>query len=496
MILLSERGHFALPIKLYSKTDYFMQSDLSVIEDAIRKKMTDRGIEPERIDCFVNDVGRVHQGESALIHENSIEPVGQLPSSYEINSSKEPSKELLKKLVVIKLNGGLGTGMGLNRAKSLIPVKSGLCFLDVITRQIQHLRQTMGIQQPLFQLMNSFVTQFDSLKHLSPMVNELGNGNSIGFLQGLVPKLRSDNLMPIEWNIQPSLEWAPPGHGDIYLSMQSSGILDRLLSQGIEYAFVSNADNLGASVSLELLEYFSQSEKSFMMEVSNRTSSDRKGGHLARRISDQRLILRESAQCPPSEIDCFQDISRHGYFNTNNLWFRLDHMKTYWERDLIGLQLPLIQNIKRVDPKISSSPEVIQLESAMGAAIECFDASCAVEVSRERFSPVKSTGDLLALRSDAYVMTPGHQLELHASRNGLPPVIHLDADYFRNLDDFELRFGQQVPSLLQCDLLKVDGPVHFKPGVVLQGKVDFINASGKEQTVQPGVYKDDTIHWA
>ena len=477
-------------------TEQFMQSDLSVIEDAIRKKMIDRGIAPERIDCFVSDVRRVHQGESSLIHECSIEPVRQLPSFHEIKSSNELSRNLLKKLVVIKLNGGLGTGMGLNRAKSLIPVKSGLCFLDLITRQIQHLRQSMGIQQPLFQLMNSFSTQSDSLKHLSQIGNELGNGDSIDFLQGLVPKLKSDNLMPVDWQDQPALEWAPPGHGDIYLSMQSSGLLDRLLSQGIEYAFVSNADNLGASVSLELLEYFSQSEKSFMMEVSNRTLSDRKGGHLARRISDQQLILRESAQCPLSEVDYFQDLSRHGYFNTNNLWFRLEHMKTYWEGDQTGLQLPLIQNIKRVDPKISSSPEVIQLESAMGAAIECFDASCAVEVSRKRFSPVKSTGDLLALRSDAYIMTTGHQLELHADRNGLPPEIHLDSDYFRNLDDFESRFGQQVPSLLHCDLLKVKGAVHFEPGVVLQGKVDFINESGKEQTVQPGVYKDDTIHWA
>ncbi len=472
-----------------------MQSDLPIIEDAIRKKMTDRGIEPERIDGFMDDVRRVHQGESALIHENSIEPVGQLPSFQEINTSKEASRELLKKLVVIKLNGGLGTGMGLNRAKSLIRVKSGLCFLDLITRQIQHLRQSMGIQQPLFQLMNSFSTQSDSLKHLSPVVNELGNGDSIDFLQGLVPKLRTDNWMPIEWNDQPALEWAPPGHGDIYLSMQSSGLLDRLLSQGIEYAFVSNADNLGASVSFELLEYFSQSEKSFMMEVAKRTASDRKGGHLARRISDHRLILRESAQCPPSELDRFQDVSRHGYFNTNNLWFRLDHMKAYWEGGVTGIQLPLIQNIKRVDPKIPSSPEVLQLESAMGAAIECFDASSAVEVSRKRFSPVKTTGDLLALRSDAYIMTPGHQLELHAERNGLPPVILLDSDYFRNLDDFEARFGQQVPSLLQCDRLEVKGDVHFKPGVVLQGKVGFINASGEEQTVQPGVYNDDTIHW-
>ncbi len=472
-----------------------MKSDLSIIENAVRQKMSNRGIEPGRIDCFVSDVRRVHQGESALIHENSIEPVGQLPSFCESDSSKNPSADLLKKLVVIKLNGGLGTGMGLDRAKSLITVKSGLCFLDLITRQIQHLRQSMGIQQPLFQLMNSFSTQSDSLNHLSPVANDLGNGDSIDFLQGLVPKLSSDTLMPVEWKNQPALEWAPPGHGDIYLSMQSSGLLDRLLSQGIEYAFVSNADNLGASVSLELLEYFAQSDDSFMMEVCKRTASDRKGGHLARRISDQRLILRESAQCRESEMEHFQDISRHRYFNTNNLWFRLDHVKAFWEGKATGLPLPLIQNVKRVDPKASTSPEVIQIESAMGAAIECFDASCAVEVSRKRFSPVKSTGDLLALRSDAYVMTPGHQLELHAERNGVPPVISLDAKYFRNLDDFESRFGQEVPSLIKCDLLKVKGAIHFKPGVVLQGKVSFINSSGQEKIVQPGVYKDEKIHW-
>lgn len=78
----------------------------------------------------------------------------------------------------------------------------------------------------------------------------------------------------------------PPGHGDIYPSLLGSGMLERLLSEGIQYLFVSNSDNLGATLDLQLLQHFASSGAPFMMEVCERTAADKKGGHLARRKAD------------------------------------------------------------------------------------------------------------------------------------------------------------------------------------------------------------------
>ena len=81
---------------------------------------------------------------------------------------------------------------------------------------------------------------------------------------------------------------APPGHGDIYPSLVGSGMLERLLDQGIEYVFVSNSDNLGATLDLDILSHFAKTDGAFLMEVCKRTKGDKKGGHLAKRKSDGR----------------------------------------------------------------------------------------------------------------------------------------------------------------------------------------------------------------
>ena len=74
-------------------------------------------------------------------------------------------------------------------------------------------------------------------------------------------------MQPAVYAENPSMEWCPPGHGDIYPSLLGSGMMDRLLEQGIKFAFVSNSDNLGATLDLKLLEFFSSSGKPFVMEV-------------------------------------------------------------------------------------------------------------------------------------------------------------------------------------------------------------------------------------
>ena len=112
------------------------------------------------------------------------------------------------------------------------------------------------------------------------------------------------------------------------------------------------------------------------------------------------------------------DASRHPFFHTNNLWMDLRALsETLGRRDGV-LGLPIIRNIKTVDPTDASSPEVIQIETAMGAAVAVFPGAVAIEVDRGRFLPVKTTSDLLVLRSDAYQLTEDREVRLAETRSG------------------------------------------------------------------------------
>ncbi len=261
------------------------------LEQAIEKKMTAAGMPLPTIKGFLHAVRKVQSGDNGMLPEKSIEPVPSLPSLEA--SALEPAQgvEILKQLAVIKLNGGLGTSMGLEKAKSLLRVKGSDTFLDFIARQILALRKGAKRPEPAFYLMDSFATQRETLGYLQKYP-ELKVEERLDFLQNMVPKLDAKTLEPISWPAQPDLEWCPPGHGDLYPSLLSSGVLDRLLEQGVIYLFVSNSDNLGATVDPRLLQYFAESGVSFLMEVAQRTAADRKGGHLARNRQSGRLLLR------------------------------------------------------------------------------------------------------------------------------------------------------------------------------------------------------------
>ena len=458
---------------------------MSKAQALIAYKMRAALIATPVINGFLNAVQRVEDGATGLVRESEIEPIESLAALDAIEADADDA--LLTQLAVIKLNGGLGTGMGLGRAKSLIAVKDGNTFLDFIARQILDLRR--GTDVPAFYLLDSAGTQRDTLDHLEKYHPYLAGGqNQLDFLQNMVPKIDASTFEPVTWSSDPALEWCPPGHGDIYAALLGSGLLDRLLNAGVKFLFSSNADNLGAAVDLKLLRYFADSNLSFLMEVADRTAADRKGGHLARRRSDGRLVLRESAQCHPDDEQNFQDVTRHRFFNTNNLWIRLDHLQTELSERGGALPLPLIRNSKTVDPRDPSSVKVLQLESAMGAAIECFERAGAIVVPRARFAPVKSTSDLLALRSDAYRVTEDFRLVLDDLRLGQPPVVNLDSRHYQLLDGFERCFPGGAPSLIDCAALTVTGNVRFDAGVVCRGRVEFVNASDHVVTVCAGTY--------
>ncbi len=434
---------------------------------AVAKLRADGAAEPA-IRAFARAVERVAAGESGLLREADLEPVGELPDADDLGGPGPGAAAVLDRVVVVKLNGGLGTSMGLSGPKALLQVKDGLTFLDVVARQVLGARRATGARLPLV-LMHSFATRAPSLAALGAHAGLADQDVGQDFLQGRVPKLLAGDLQPASWPAAPDLEWAPPGHGDLYAALAGSGMLAELRAAGYRYAFVSNADNLGAVLDPALLAWFAGGGAPFAMEVADRSPADRKGGHLARR-RDGGLVLRELAQTADADAGAFQDVDRHRFFNTNNLWVDLDALDVALGAADGALDLPLIVNRKTVDPKDGTSPPVLQLETAMGAAIDVWDGALAIRVPRSRYAPVKTTDDLMAVRSDAFELGADGRVQLAASRGGRPPVVHLDPARFKLVDDFEARVPV-APSLVGCERLEVRGDVAFGTGVVVRGDV-------------------------
>jgi UTP--glucose-1-phosphate uridylyltransferase len=435
---------------------------------AAKEKMR-AGQVPERaIDVFAHYYSALEAGETGLIAESNIDPLVDPPRLADLSVTAEEAHEALDHTVVIKLNGGLGTSMGMAKAKSLLVVRDNLTFVDLIVRQVQYAREQHGVRLPLL-FMNSFRTRDDTLAILDRYSDLTVDDLPLDFVQNREPKLLVEDLTPVEWADDPSLEWCPPGHGDLYTALDTSGLLDQLIDHGIRYAFMSNADNLGAAPDSTVAGWFASSGTPFASEVARRSAADRKGGHLAIRKDDRHLILRDSAQTADEDEDAFQDVSRHRFFNTNNLWVDLQALREQLDATEGVLGLPLIRNEKTVDPADSSSPKVVQIESAMGAAIEVFEGAEAIEVHRGRFLPVKTTNDLLAIRSDAYTLNNDATLSLAANRMDAP-FIDLDSRYYKLIGSFDERF-EDTPSIVEAEALTVEGDWTFEPDVVVRGRV-------------------------
>jgi UTP--glucose-1-phosphate uridylyltransferase len=430
---------------------------------AATEKMRDAGVAEPAIDTFAHYYRELEAGATGMLPESEIEPVGDLPRADDLPGPPDGGRDALGKTAVIKLNGGLGTSMGMTRPKSLLEAKDGLTFLDVIVRQADHL----GV--PLV-LMNSFATSDDTKRYLA---EHHPDADVQEFLQNKEPKLLVDDLTPATWPDDPELEWAPPGHGDLYVALQGSGMLQTLLDRGHEAAFVSNSDNLGAVLDPAILHAFLDSGAPFLMEVVPRTKADRKGGHLARRRYDGQLVLRESAQTPEEDVEASQDVDRHRYSNTNNLWVNLVSLDAVLREREGLLGLPIIVNRKTVDPSDEHAPEVFQLETAMGAAISVFEGAQAIEVSRQRFAPVKTTNDLLLLRSDFYRLTDDADVVPAEGREPGSVFVDLDPDHYKLLPDFDARFPAGPPSLAKATRFVVRGDVTFGPDVAIAGEAEL-----------------------
>ncbi|XP_072164135.1 UTP--glucose-1-phosphate uridylyltransferase-like isoform X1 [Diadema setosum] len=401
------------------------------------------------------------------------------------NSDPAMAKEYLDKLVVIKLNGGLGTSMGCTGPKSVISVRNELTFLDLTVRQIENLNKTYGCSVPLV-LMNSFNTDEDTRKVLRKYGTM--NVDIHTFMQSRYPRINKESLLPIAKDSSMSgnnLEnWYPPGHGDIYESFYNSGLLDQFIRQGKEYLFLANIDNQGATVDLRILTLLmNEKNREMVMEVTDKTRADVKGGTLIQYHNKLRLL--EIAQVPKWHVDEFKSVTKFKIFNTNNLWIKLDAIKRVVENN--SLSMEVIVNNKTLDDGLN----VIQLERAVGAAMKNFDNPLGINVPRSRFLPVKKTQDLLLIMSNLYTLKSGTLMMSPLRQFPTTPIIKLGT-HFDKVRDFLKRFAS-IPNLLELDHLTVSGDVTFGKGVVLKGTVIIIANHGERIDIPPGALLENKI---
>jgi UTP--glucose-1-phosphate uridylyltransferase len=287
---------------------------------AVVAKAEAGGIHGAELAALRRRLRQLGEQDAGLLPGDILKPLADLPGLDQLpEPSPAQARDALDRLVIVKLNGGLGTSMGLSGPKSLLEVKPGVSFLDVLARQVLALRERYRARLPLV-LMNSAVTRDASLEVLHRYQGLSVPGLPADFLQGREPKIQAADFQPVRWPADPELEWCPPGHGDIYAALAESGTLDALLGAGLRYAFVSNSDNLGALADVRIAAWLAAEEVPFALEAVRGTAADRKGGHLACR--QDRLVLRETAQVPDGDTS-FTDVERWRWYNTNNIWIDL-----------------------------------------------------------------------------------------------------------------------------------------------------------------------------
>ena len=453
--------------------------------DLAREKMRQAGVDEVAIDTFAHYYRLLEHGETGMIAEDAIEPL-DMEALADVDVPDDVAAEAIRKTAVIKLNGGLGTSMGMDRAKSLLCVRRGLSFLDIIARQVLHLRTQYDAPLPLM-FMNSFRTSADTMEALARYEDLAGRRPAAGVPpeQGAqAPRRRPACRRPTPR--RPTSSGVRPATATSTPRCAAPGCSRGCIDAGYRYVFVSNSDNLGAVPDARVAGWFAQSGAPFAIEAVRRTPSDRKGGHFARRKSDGRIVLRESAQTLDADQEALADLDRHRFCSTNNLWFDLEAMVDTLDARGGILGLPLIRNVKHLDPADRSTPEVIQVETAMGAAIEVFEGARTIEVGRDRFVPVKTTDDLLVLRSDVYDL--GKDFVLDQAGDDVP-YVSLDGDFYKLVGDFDKRFPEGAPSLREADSFTVVGDWTFGRGVRVVGDVTL--ASSAAQRVEGGTVLDE-----
>ncbi len=452
--------------------------DLNAATSAISKIMREKGVHSGAINAFVKMVEKVGRGAAPYVDLNEVEEPDSKqildPTDQEKKELESLGNELLAKTVIIKLNGGRSTTMGGEVPKGILQCKGELSYLDIVAKQILAIKEKMGVQVKLC-LMNSFFTHEQSMEKMAKYDFPV-----LSFIQSKAPRLNPSTLTPV--NTFENEVWAPPGHGDLYQSLDSSGIRAGLIEQGYKWAFVSNMDNLAATLEPWILGLIQSKGIDFLLEVTKRTQVDRKGGTLV--VRDGKVDLLEIAQVAPDHLQEFMDISRFRVFNTNNLWLDLEKV------DPLSMDMPIIQN-----RKVIHNTEMLQLETAMGAAIGSFERSRGLLVGRDRFFPTKKAEDLFVVQSDACVLDDMFRLQPNPLRpDHLPmrPWVKFEDDFIKSALEIPRRFDDMATvSLLEAEYFEVSGNVFFERDVKIKGRVVIKGTEGKELRIEKGSILED-----
>ncbi|KAF2404497.1 UTP-glucose-1-phosphate uridylyltransferas-like protein [Trichodelitschia bisporula] len=464
-----------------------MRNRLNALTDTVKDPNEKKRFETEMDNFFalfrryLND-----KAKGSVLDWNRIAPPqpGQVVEYSDLANSE--AVDYLNKLAVVKLNGGLGTSMGCVGPKSVIEVRDGMSFLDLSVRQIEYLNRTYNVNVP-FVLMNSFNTDADTANIIKKY--EGHNIDILTFNQSKYPRVLKDSLLPVPQSADsPISDWYPPGHGDVFESLYNSGILDQLIDRGIEIIFLSNADNLGAVVDLRILQHMVDAKAEYIMELTDKTKADVKGGTIINYEGSVRLL--EIAQVPKEHVNEFKSIKKFKYFNTNNIWLNLRAIKRVVENNELAMEI--IPNAKSIpaDKKGEADISVIQLETAVGAAIRHFKNACGVNVPRRRFLPVKTCSDLMLVKSDLYTLQHG-QLVIDPNRFGPAPLIKLGSD-FKKVSSFQARIPS-IPKIVELDHLTITGAVNLGRNVTLKGTVIIVATEGQTIDIPPGSILENVV---
>ncbi|KAL4253536.1 UDPGP type 1 family protein [Abortiporus biennis] len=458
-----------------------MRNEISALVQSVKDSETKKAFDVEMQSFFY--LFTRYLAERASSHELVWDRIKSPAEDQIVPYANLPTGEVknLNKLAVLKVNGGLGTSMGMTGAKSALEVKDDMTFLDLTVRQIEHLNTTHRVDVPLI-LMTSFNTHDDTLRIIKKYANQQLRITT--FNQSRYPRIYKESLLPCPKSADDDKKnWYPPGHGDLYNALYQSGVLDQLIAEGKEYLFASNSDNLGAVVDEKILQHMIDSQAEFIMEVTDKTKADIKGGTLIDYEGTIRLL--EVAQVASEHIEDFKSVRKFKIFNTNNLWINLKALKRIMENG--EMELDIIVNPKTTD----DGQAVLQLETAMGDAIKHFRNGHGVNVPRSRFLPVKSCSDLLLIKSDIYSLQHG-QLVINEQRMfETTPVIKL-GDHFKKIAQFQKRF-KKIPKIIELDHLTVTGDVYFGRNVTLRGTVIVVANEGQRIDIPDGCILENRL---
>ncbi|MCL1947526.1 MAG: UTP--glucose-1-phosphate uridylyltransferase [Chitinivibrionia bacterium] len=422
-----------------------------------QKKMTDNKYDERIINLFLKYYDKLQNGDKGIIGEEQILPVEY--GSVEKFSKIPKDVNSSAKTAVIKLNGGLGTSMGMDFPKSFVEVRENKRFIDIALMQQENYPLIFMNSSATKKMTDEFISQNPQIKY---------KNIASGFIQHSFPKVVKETLEPAVFAQNPEYEFNPAGHGDVYMSLLTSGILAELLKDDFRFAFISNIDNTGAVFDASIANFMEKNNISFLMEVCRRGEMDKKGGHIAK-TRDGHYVLRERAQSNADEIAEFENIEKYSYFNTNSVWVDLRKLSEILEKSGGIIELPFIANEKTLNPNDKNTAKVYQIEQAMGAAISLFDEARILEVEKERFFPVKTTNDLFLLRSDRFLLQNARIKSFDENKSQCNVV--LNPKYYGNLRDFEKRLKNGAPKLKKCAEIIVNGDVYFDSNMEFEGEV-------------------------